>query len=192
MIDTTSEEPQELILPLGMIDIGHPAFALSGRVADAWSTFEFHVDRTIWKLATVGDGAGACITAQIFSVHSRWRALMALVEHAGGSDRLLKDLGSIAGRSEQLGEERNRIVHDPWMMNVTKHTSGKLRITAKKKLHFAYVAVPLAEIESSLDRIKTHLARFLKFEEALWAEIPTWPDMPPSPSSETTPDPLPW
>lgn len=165
------KEPQELIVPLAMIDSTHPAFGLSGRVADGWAIFEHHVDRTIWRMAALNDGAGACITAQIFSLFSRLRALKALVELAGGSKELVDELNSIAGRSDPLGEERNRIVHDPWMMNLTKRTMGKLRITAKNKLHFDYIPVPLAEIESLLSKIKSHQERFSKFEDRLWAEL---------------------
>jgi hypothetical protein len=60
MVDEKPEEPEELVLLLAMMDAGHPAFGLSGRVADAWAMFEFHIDRTIWKLAVASDGAGAC------------------------------------------------------------------------------------------------------------------------------------
>jgi hypothetical protein len=166
------KKPEELILPMGMIDAGHPAFALSGRVADAWAMFEFHIDRTIWGLAAVNDGAGACVTAQFVGVYGRLRALQAVVELAGGGKELRDDLASIAGRSEPLAEERNRIVHDPWMINVTKHTAGKMRITAKKTLHFAYVPVTLPEVQTLLDKIKSHTARFFRFEEKLKAEMP--------------------
>lgn len=161
----------DAIIPLSMINTEHPVFGLSGRVADTWAMFEFHVDRNIWEMATVGDAPGACITAQMTSVHSRLRALRALVELAGASKNLLSDLESIAGRSNPIGEERNRIVHDPWMLNVTKQTVGKMRITAKRSLHFGYVPVPNSEVEALLDKIKAHTQRFFDFEEKLRTEI---------------------
>lgn len=169
--ERAKEEERELILPLSMMDGKHPAFALSGRVSDAWAMFEFHLDRTIWSMAAVNDGAGACITAQFVGVYGRLRALQSLVELAGGSKDLQSDLASLAGRSEPLAEKRNRIVHDPWMINVTKHTAGKMRITAKKTLHFAYVPVTPSEVESLLNEINAHTSRFFKFEEKLKAEM---------------------
>jgi hypothetical protein len=166
-----SDDSDDIILPLGMVDSEAGGFALSGRVADGWAMFEFHLDRTLWRIAAVNDAAGACITAQMLSVHGRLRALRSLVALAGGTRHLIKEINKIAAASEGLAEQRNRLVHDPWMMNVTKRTVGKMRITARGKLDFRYVPVTDTEVSAVLKNIDAHTKRFFEFERRLWAEL---------------------
>jgi hypothetical protein len=174
----SEDDPNAIaILPLGDIDIEAKCFTLTGRVADTWAQFEFHIDRTIWQLASLNDAAGACLTAQFIGVHPRFRALSSLMRLHGVQDgELTKELASIEGTSQSIADDRNRMIHDPWMYQVTNDRSiptkhGKLRITAKKKLDFSFIPVTDGQIESLLAKIKSHTKRFHRFAELLRAEL---------------------
>ena len=54
-----------------------PTYTAIGRMACAWAILEFDVERAIWELAGTQQNLGACITAQIFSAGSLFKAYIA-------------------------------------------------------------------------------------------------------------------
>jgi len=85
-----------------------------GKIATAWAAFEFKISNVIWRLAGIDMETGACLTAQMFTVQSRNRALLALYRLRGGNEAFAKRLNQFfAIQVDPVSRERNRFVHDP-------------------------------------------------------------------------------
>jgi hypothetical protein len=69
---------------------------------------------------------GACMTAQMISIHPRLKAFIALVEIRGGSETALKELNIFSGSAGGLAEKRNRMVHDPRAVHNRTKEVGRL------------------------------------------------------------------
>src|SRR5882672_5764050 len=96
-----------------------------GIIANSWALLEFDINSTIHVLAGIEHDAGACLTANIGSIHLRLQSLQALVEFRGGSAKLLASIRGFAGALGETATKRNRAVHDPWMPGVHITTDGK-------------------------------------------------------------------
>jgi hypothetical protein len=90
-----------------------PYILAVGRITTLWASLEWELNQTIWELANIELGAGACITSQIFTVSSRMRCIIALVHYRHGSNDLLGDLEKFMRKVEGLSRQRNRYIHDP-------------------------------------------------------------------------------
>jgi len=136
---------------------GDPHYEAIGRVASAWSFFDFHINRLIWHLSSIDDERGACVTSNMVSTPSRVNSLTALLEleceihaepklHDGRfrQDSLLaltKKLRDMARkRIHPHSQERNRIVHDTWMYGKTTGLVAQIRATADKRLDYGFRA----------------------------------------------------
>src|SRR6184192_3661788 len=60
-----------------------PYYEAIGRMVATWADFEHIIDANIWDLAGVTPEIGSCITANLTSVLSRMRALVALAHIKG-------------------------------------------------------------------------------------------------------------
>jgi len=131
-------------------------------VATSWAKLEHAVNEAIWKLACMDDADGACITSQIPTISGRFRALIALVERNHGTEETLKKLKKFAVKVEGLGRQRNRIIHDPWMIDQTDESFGRLEVTADKKLVFEVRPQTPAEVLAIADAIREATEEFVK------------------------------
>jgi hypothetical protein len=148
--------------------------AAVGRVAASWAKFEFAMNDLIWQLANVGINEGACITAQIMSPSNRLRSLTSLARLRGANDSLISDLNKFGEKADGFARQRNRIVHDPWLVEDTGKVS-RMEITADKKLVFELRPTDAAEIEKLFADINLLVGAFFKIRGRLVAELPPWP-----------------
>src|ERR1700751_209257 len=115
----------------------------------------------IWSLANMEDEEGACVTAQIMGAAARLRALCALVGlQKGITPALIKDLKRFTSDTGGLTEQRNRIVHDSWMMGRRTKKVAQLRVTANQKLDYGFRPRTLEELEHFHELVIKHRQRF--------------------------------
>jgi hypothetical protein len=95
-----------------------PHFSATGHVAANWAMLEFLIDQVIWKLAGLDPEPGACLTAQFPSIHSRMRALIALLQLKGADKALIKEANIFVSDASPIAIHRNRIVHGPLFMTM--------------------------------------------------------------------------
>lgn len=113
-------------------DVGQPTFAAIGRVASAWSQFEYLLDASIWNLAKVDANAGACITSQLFGPARRLDAIVALAALNKTDDSTISKLNKLAKRALDLADKRNRAVHDTWA--IVDGDLARLHVSARRRL----------------------------------------------------------
>jgi hypothetical protein len=104
-------------------------YTIIGRVACRWATLEALIDGVIADLAQCGAEEMTCVTAQLIGPAKRMDALIALFTPRKGSDGLRKQLKAFQGRIQQLGEDRNKVVHDPLLLNEETGQVHKLLAT---------------------------------------------------------------
>ena len=138
-------------------DVSDEHYAAVGKVASAWALFEGLVDVSIWQVAGLNPQNGACITAQITGSARKLDALISLVRHHHG-DAAVAKLNKIAQTSQGLAEQRNRIVHDPWIQE--GGSPARLETTARKRVVVATIAVSTTEVNRAVDDISTHIDAF--------------------------------
>ena len=93
-------------------------YSAIGRVAAEWSLFETVIDNAAIDLAQVEYNAGICFTAQIAGSARKLDAFIALARFRGAPVKLVSDLCKFAQDVTGVAEQRNRIVHDPWLLNI--------------------------------------------------------------------------
>lgn len=136
-----------------------PFYSVVGRIASAWARMEWSIDMAIWEMANVPHETGACITAQFGGVHSRLRALIALV-HLNGLGSFTNELNKFYQDSNEVVLKRNRAVHDAWWVSSPSGTVAQLRLTADKKLDYRFRATSMLEMDEIAAAIKAHDERF--------------------------------
>jgi hypothetical protein len=107
-----------------------------GMVAESWAQLEQSADYSIWHLAGVNYEVGACITAHLQSLNRRLQALMSLVRLKLPDSPVLSEMNKFIGHTDGLARERNRAVHDPWIMH--GDMPGRFQITAERRLIFEF------------------------------------------------------
>lgn len=153
----------------------HAVVARVGRVSAGWARFEYLLNEIIWHLANVEFDAGACITSQIVSPSNRMRAVISLARLRGGDDRLIADLNKFSVKADGIARERNRIVHDPWLVS-SDGIARRVEVSADKRLK--YVAMPIST--EDMDKLSQKIADAIEEVETLHnrlkRELPSWPD----------------
>lgn len=162
-------ESAALEILLGSVPESHHAAV--GKVAAYWSVLEKLAERAIWRFAKVDDGPGACITSQIYSLEVRLKALIAILKLRDLSGALVGKLNKFAGDMSGLGEQRNRVVHDPWTLDLTSGVPQRLQITAKRTLVMGYQPVPTEEVTMVVGRIYEAIWRFYELMGAAIGEL---------------------
>jgi hypothetical protein len=157
-----------------------PEFAdCIARIASCWSRLEYDVNATIWSLAEMRPAIGACITAQILSLHNRLIALIALANLRRVEKDIIARLNRFSDRVREGQQIRNRILHDQWLIDkFNPERMGHLRITADRKLDFVIKTVPLFELKASLDKIVEFQKEFLAIRDEIDAALPSLPEIP--------------
>ncbi len=149
---------------------GDPHYEAIGRVASAWSYFEFHVNQEIWMLSALDDERGACVTSHIYNISARIKALLALLElmdedhpepvQADGKPRedslrdIITKIKKLSDKQiEPISRKRNRIIHDTWMYGKRTGAIAQIRATADRKLDYGFRPAELGEINATHKRI---------------------------------------
>ena len=147
-----------------------------GRIANAWAHLEFAVDRATWQLADVPHMVGACMTAQMFSMPTKMKALISLAELRGLSADTLSALRKFnSAKLAPLQEARNRHVHDTRLVHQSSGEVARLQITAKNELVFGFQHEPIAEMHKVRKRIEGLIEEFHVMRDKLFAEFAALP-----------------
>jgi hypothetical protein len=155
-----------------MPELSDVQFAAIGKVADAWATLEFIINKAIWELMNVEQKTGACVTAQIISIQPRLNALISLVTLNGGKQSLINDLNKFAEKAGNLSRQRNRIVHDPWFVQGNTTKTHQFVSTADKKLDFGFKHVPTDNLLALQAKIHSLYHDFNKLHTKILSELP--------------------
>jgi hypothetical protein len=147
-----------------------PHYTKVGQLASVWAYLEMLLDGSIRKLLDSDEQGAACITAQLIGPANRFNALLALVRLRGGSEQLTKDLDGFAGRVQQLGTERNRIVHDPIFMHERTGKVHAARASARRFLIFGFEPVSEEEIRKVIKRIEAAISELITLRGRIAAE----------------------
>jgi hypothetical protein len=151
-----------------------PLYAAVGRVSSAWSIFEHHLDRTIAALSEVPNRRCACITAQMLGAVPRLNAIIALSKSRSASKALLRKIETHLNVTYSLADRRNRIVHDPLLLEIRSKTARRLTVTARKELKYAYEEADIKMFDKTRDDIREHIERFLTIQQQIYREcLPT-------------------
>jgi hypothetical protein len=148
-----------------------PHYTVIGRVAVKWAVLEALIDGVIAYLAGCGEEQMTCVTAQLIGPAKRMDALLALFTHKNGSADLRKQLKTFQGRLQQLGEDRNRVVHDPIFVNKDSGFVHKLLATAKGELKYSLDPVSKKQMESTADAIHAAGKEFIRLKALIQDEM---------------------
>jgi len=155
--------------PRSLIPDSH--LAATGHVANMIATLELQIDLGIWELVGAPQQLIACVTGQFVSVHPRLNAFIGLAELLGASDDTLKALRAFHGEMGGLAEKRNRLVHDPRMMNQRTGKVGRLQITAKPKPHFGFISETDEEVNDVGNQIGAKISEFVALRDKVISEL---------------------
>jgi hypothetical protein len=89
------------------------AWAAIGQIASAASIIDQLLDNMIWELIGVQPKLGACVTSQLSSNYNRFVAIEAITKERGAPKEVQTKLSKLSKKWKDLGELRNRAVHDP-------------------------------------------------------------------------------
>lgn len=155
--------------------IFEPFMIALGRLATAWSEYELHLNIYIWELANVEKIAGSCMTSQMIGPGPRLRCLLSLLELRKAPAEIINAFNSHATKAEKIGRQRNRLIHDPWMLESKTGQINRIEITADKHVRHAFVGGEVKEI----DELFFKLSKLIDEAESLWSrvetELPPWP-----------------
>ncbi len=162
-----------------------PEFHFPGEFADCianvaanWSALEYLINATIWELADVRHSLGACMTAQITSLHGRLSALLALMKLRQANARLLKKVNRFSEHVHEPQELRNRIIHDQWVLDrFIPQQMGRIEIIAPKTLTMKIKPVTISELRADLEKISDCRFEFAAIRYEIRDALPTLPQM---------------
>jgi len=153
------------------IPIPDEHYAAMGKVADAWADLEFEIDSLIWQFLHTPQALGACVTAQMVSIHPRMNALLALASLWEVSPDLITELKRFYGNLGPLADKRNRLIHDKRMIQWKTKSVVRLEISAKSKLRFEPFPEDIDYLMTfARDVTETHL-RFITIRDGILREL---------------------
>ncbi len=150
----------------------NPFYTEVGRVASAWATMEFQMDRLIWDLAEGQHMLLACITTQLSNAGARLRTLIGLVRLRDGSPELIKKINQFDAATNSMIRKRNRIIHDPWHYNSKEKIAAQLNIAIEDKtLCFDFKKKEITEVKGLYEDIRSHVIIYLNLENEIRASL---------------------
>ena len=173
-----SVDPEDPLDKPSFIPTDH--LAAVGRIANAWAALELAIDRVTWSLAKVPDMYGACMTAQMLSINSKWGAMMALSELRGVSENTIKKWKTFKSKKiSPMQERRNRVVHDTRMIKDETQQIERLQITAQGDLIFGFQEETMRSLHATRKDIEALIYEFQKMRDDLAIELQTLPEKSP-------------
>jgi hypothetical protein len=169
-------DPDDLPPPDQPINIPDDHYAALGKVADAWADLEFQIDQLIWHLLGASQALGACVTAQIISIHPRLSALRSLVDLWEISPPIVARLNTFIGEAEAMSTKRNRTIHDKRLIQWKTKEVVRFEVTARKELKFGPVPEPIDELLKFRDDILNKVAQFVSIDRDIRLELSSSPD----------------
>ena len=152
-------------------------FEYIGMISAEWANLEFHIDLTTWRLGGIKPEVGACLSANLGSIHMKLRSLYALLELNNVSKETLKKFRDLQNRTSGTADKRNRVIHDPWMTIVSPQNTqfGQYVNRANNKgREFGPKPIPVSDLIKLNHEIHRRLAAFFKLRECFADEIPSF------------------
>jgi hypothetical protein len=173
--------PATLLQPPKLPNVD-PFYALVDRVTSEWSHLEHILDMTIWKLLDLDSNPEfpACVTSQIMGVPPRCKAIMTLARAHGLEYSDLKPFRKFMQESYELGDWRNRTIHDPWYVETGPGRASQFRAMSYSSdprfaPSFGLQEIDKAEIEKMIEKIRTFQKLASDLSEALLNAIAALP-----------------
>jgi hypothetical protein len=151
--------------------MNEPHYKAIGKVVANWAALEAIISSALWRLARVDDTAGVCLTSQIPNMPGRMNALISLAKLRNASDGIIRKLHKFADDTPGLQEQRNRVAHDPWRIDLSTGQLQRLEVSARKTAKLQYVPVSVEEIESVVDRILAHVNRCCDLMDEMFRHV---------------------
>ena len=158
-------------------------YGLIGRITSDWAALEFYINEVIWELAETPPAYGACMTAQIFSLDGRLRALLALLKLRRADKTLIKAVNKFSESARKPVERRNRVVHDPWgfrQISESESQASQIEVTANRNLVFRLRDIDIDELDKDQQIIHDCVLKFIEIRDKIFAEISSLPEIPQS------------
>jgi hypothetical protein len=166
-----SDEPIKTGLEYSIPKDDDEHYTIIGRVASNWALLETMIDGAIANLANCGEQEMTCVTAQLIGPARRMDALIALFRYQGGSTELRKELKAFQGQIQQLGEDRNRVVHDPLFVKNATGEMHKTTATAKGELKYSFDPVSKEKMATVATAIREATYTFIDLRGKIDAEM---------------------
>ena len=148
----------------------HPCYAFVGRIAAEQARIEYFLDAIIADLAGVDSATGACLTGQMVGLYPRYFALYQLAHHRELPTTLRKEVEDLQNKANEIGNIRNRVIHDPWFEESREGGSYQHKSKTRKDRSFGPEPVTVDDLQRSLAKLQSHRERVWKLREAIWAE----------------------
>jgi hypothetical protein len=152
-----------------------PFLIALGRLATVWAEYEMTINVRIWELANVEKAAGASITSQLIGPLPRFRCLLALLAYRNSPQALIDEFNSHASQAEKIARQRNRYIHDPFVVDEDSLQMKRIEVTADKQVKMGIVQAEITELSSLCDKIGTLLSEIDRLWARVLAEVPAWP-----------------
>ena len=146
----------------------HPIYTKVGTVAHQWSILEHFLDITIWHLLGTDHILGACLTAQIGGLHNRVEAIKTLIAVRGLDPKFINKFEEFSNKCRDPQERRNRIVHDPWYLDLKTMTPAQWKSLPRKDLHYGMKHIDEAYVAETIEMIPKCSARARELNEAVY------------------------
>jgi hypothetical protein len=156
-----------------------PCYAAIGHAACAWSWFEHLVDITIAKMADENIDVVFTLLAQLGSIHAKFDALIAMVqweERSAIPAHLVKKLVRFSNEIRPLAIRRNRIIHDPVVLE--DGIPKTVRLTTKGaggRLVYSLENFDMNEVTDFIAKMHDKTDEFGKLRDAIRAAMTTAP-----------------
>ncbi len=148
-----------------------------GIISSAWATLEFEIDSTTWRLGEIKPEVGACLSANLGSIHLKLRSLYALLELNNASKETLRKFRDFQNRISGTADKRNRFIHHPWMPIVSPQGTqfGQWVIRASSKgREYGPKVIPLSDLIELNREIMRRTNAFFKLRERFAFELPSF------------------
>lgn len=161
--------------PLGALPLSEDErlkhLAAVGNVASEWAWFELWLDMKTLEMGDIPLETGICLTSQIAGAGRKLDAYIALATHLG-TKVSPKEFQKYAKETTNLSERRNRVVHDPWLIEEGTPPT-RLEATARKKLRFLVIPFSTEHTNNLADEIRDHLLRFNDIHRRVMEDVRT-------------------
>lgn len=173
-----------------------PCHAAVGHAASTWAWFEHMVDLAIARLADENLEVAFSLIAQIGSIHAKFDALIAILqqaEYSAVSPHIIKKLIRFSNDIRPLTIKRNRIIHDPVILEHGEPKTVRLTTKGKNgKLVYTLEKFDIAEVADFIAKVHDRTAEFKKLRNEIREALATMPRRwqpapPPSKQSDRNP-----
>lgn len=142
----------------------HPIYAQVGLVAGRWSYVENVLDNIIWNLIGRDHTLTACLTGQFSGTFPRHNAIIAILKARGVlTTELQKRIHSERGSCNNTSAKRNRIVHDPWFLEIGGEV-GAHKSWPKEDLRYGIRKIPQSDIDDALKSINERMTEAVQLQ----------------------------